>query len=141
MKGKIFTLDEAQKTLPLVRAIVRDVMGRYTSLRTRLKELRIGRDAFLAATSTDPRRDLPPDIADIVDDLRSYVEELESLGCFLKDPEIGLVDFYGELGGEIVYLCWRFGEDRIRFWHGLHTGYSGRQPIPRTAPMAETKTR
>ena len=130
MKGKIFTLDEAQRTLPLVQAIVRDVMDRYATLRSRLKELRIGRDAFLAATSTDPRRDLPPDIADIVDDLRNYVEELEGLGCFLKDPEIGLVDFYGEVGPDIVYFCWRYGEARIRYYHGLHSGYSGRQLIP-----------
>jgi hypothetical protein len=139
MKGKIFTVVEAQNTLPLVRVIVRDVMDRYTVLRTRLKELRIGRDAFLAATSTDPRRDLPPDIADIVDDLRSYVEELEGLGCFLKDPEIGLVDFYGEVNGEIVYLCWRHGEDRLRYYHGLHSGYSARQLLPPTSVLAATK--
>ena len=139
MKGKIFTVEEARKTLPLVRAIVRDVMDRYATLRARLKELRIGRDAFLAATSTDPRRDLPSDVADIVDDLRQYVEELEGLGSFLKDPEIGLVDFYGELGGEIVYFCWRWGEDTIESWHGLHSGYSGRQPIPTESPVGLTR--
>ena len=138
MKGKIFTYEEAQKTLPLVEAIARDVMDRYATLRARLKELRIGRDAFLAATSTDPRRDLPPDIADIVDDLRTYVEELENLGCFLKDPEIGLVDFYGEVEGEIVYFCWRYGEERIRYYHGLHAGYSGRKLIPAAAILTSS---
>lgn len=140
MKGKIFTVEDARKTLPLVRSIVSDVMDRYATLRARLKELRIGRDAFLAATSTDPRRDLPSDVADIVDDLRNYVEELERLGCFLKDPEIGLVDFYGEINGEIVYLCWRSGEDTIRFWHGLHSGYSGRQPIPAATEVGVPQT-
>jgi len=140
MKGKIFTIEEARRALPLVRSIVSDVIDRYATLRARLKELRIGRDAFLAATSTDPRRDLPPDVADIVDDLRNYVEELEELGCFLKDPEIGLVDFYGEIEGEIVYLCWRCGEETIRYWHGLHSGYSGRRPIPATAEVATSKT-
>ena len=130
MKGKIFTLDEAERALPLVRSIVMDVMDRYSTLRARLKELQIGRDAFLAATSTDPRRDLPSDVADIVDELRGYVEELEGLGCFLKDPEIGLVDFYGEIGGEIVYFCWRHGEERVGYWHGLYAGYAGRKPIP-----------
>ncbi len=140
MKGKIFTVEEARAALPLVRSIVSDVIDRYATLRARLKELRIGRDAFLAATSTDPRRDLPPDVADIVDDLRNYVEELEALGCFLKDPEIGLVDFYGEIDGEIVYLCWRSGEDTIRYWHGLHSGYSGRRPIPATVGVATSST-
>jgi hypothetical protein len=72
-----------------------------------------------------------------VDDLRSYVEELENLGCFLKDPEIGLVDFYGEVGGEIVYYCWRHGEGRIRYYHGLHAGYSSRQLIPSTDTVEE----
>ncbi len=139
MKGKIFTLDEAERALPLVKSIVKDVMDRYSTLRSRLKELQIGRDAFLAATSTDPRRDLPNDVADVVDELRSYVEELEGLGCFLKDPEIGLVDFYGEIGGEIVYFCWRYGEDKVAYWHGLYAGYAGRKPIPaEVAAVAQT---
>ena len=27
-------------------------------------------------------------------------------------------------------LCWRYGEKRIRFWHGLDEGFGGRKAIP-----------
>ena len=57
------------------------------------------------------------------------MQQLEDLGCLLKDLTTGLVDFYGTRRGELVFLCWKLGEDRIRFWHGLDEGYTGRQPL------------
>ena len=52
------------------------------------------------------------------------------LGGMPKDLATGLVDFPFLLEGEEVNLCWRFGEKRIRFWHGLDEGFAGRKPIP-----------
>ena len=48
---------------------------------------------------------------------------------FLKDPRTGLVDFRSVRDGRVVYLCWRLGEDRIRYWHDLDAGFAGRQPL------------
>ena len=45
-----------------------------------------------------------------------------------------LLDFPSRLNNEDVYLCWRLGEDRIRFYHRQDEGFSGRKPIdPRDA--------
>lgn len=59
----------------------------------------------------------------------ALTRELEELGVELKDPESGLIDFYHERDGEIVYLCYRLGEPDIAWWHTLDGGFAGRRPI------------
>ena len=61
--------------------------------------------------------------------LRQGIEEVQAFGCVLKDLEMGLVDFPAVRDGAEVYLCWRLGEDRIGFWHGIDEGYAGRKPL------------
>lgn len=61
--------------------------------------------------------------------LREGVEELARLDVILRDPEVGLVDFPAERDGEPVYLCWRLGESEIAYFHGEHSGFSGRRPL------------
>ncbi len=66
--------------------------------------------------------------------LRSAIERIHATGCIVKDLDIGLLDFPSRLNNEDVYLCWRLGEDRIRFYHRQDEGFSGRKPIdPRDA--------
>lgn len=66
--------------------------------------------------------------------IRSAVERIHATGCVVKDIEIGLLDFPSRINGQDVFLCWRLGEDRIRFYHSMDEGFSGRKPIdPRDA--------
>lgn len=58
-------------------------------------------------------------------------EQLENLGCILKDVDLGLVDFPHQFQGREVFLCWRLGEKQIRSWHGLGSGFDSRKPIIR----------
>ena len=62
--------------------------------------------------------------------LTRIVDELGELGVQVKDPDEGLVDFPALRRGETVLLCWKLGEDEIRYWHGLEDGYAGRRPLP-----------
>lgn len=62
--------------------------------------------------------------------LRAGLAELLATGGVPKDLELGLVDFLGLVRGREVNLCWRYGEKRIRFWHGLDEGFGGRKAIP-----------
>jgi hypothetical protein len=57
------------------------------------------------------------------------LEQIHAIGCVVKDLESGLVDFPALLKDEEVYLCWRLGEDRIRYYHRQDEGFSGRKPI------------
>ena len=57
------------------------------------------------------------------------IEKLEDMGCLIKDIEIGLVDFYSKFENKDIFLCWKFGEKRIKFWHEVDSGYDGRRHI------------
>jgi hypothetical protein len=65
----------------------------------------------------------------LAESLRSALERISSTGCVVKDLEIGLLDFPALINNEEVYLCWRLGEERIRFWHRQDEGFTARKPI------------
>ena len=61
--------------------------------------------------------------------MKSNLERILSTGCVIKDLEVGLLDFPAIIDNEEVYLCWKLGEDRIRFYHRQDEGFSGRKPL------------
>ncbi len=63
-------------------------------------------------------------------ELARAVDDIVELGVEVKDLDEGLVDFPALHGGETVLLCWRLGEDEIRYWHSLQDGFAGRRPLP-----------
>jgi hypothetical protein len=66
--------------------------------------------------------------------LQAAVTQIHSTGCVVKDLDMGLLDFPARIDNQNVYLCWRLGEDRIRFYHGQDEGFAARKPIdPRDA--------
>lgn len=66
--------------------------------------------------------------------VQAALDEIHATGCIVKDLDVGLLDFPARINEEEVYLCWRLGEDRIRFYHRQDEGFSGRKPIdPRDA--------
>jgi len=128
MRGKIYTLEELDRALPLVRAIVADVMENYARLREVLKGLGLeGRSSALRPEEIV--FDLPPDVRELVDRIRDYVKELGELGLYLRDPATGLVEAYGERGEDIVYFSWKPGEEQVRFYHGLFGSHRERKPV------------
>ncbi|MBI5368004.1 MAG: DUF2203 domain-containing protein [Planctomycetes bacterium] len=128
---KLFTLHEARKMLPLVRSIVRDVLENYAAWFER-------QQAYLQLKGHKDRptpeelargRALDAEMSEIKHRLDSAATELASLGVELKDFETGLVDFRSLREGEEVYLCWKYGEDSLSFWHPLDSGFKGRRPL------------
>ena len=113
-----FTLQQANKALPLVTRIVRDIVNtheRATQLQAKLEE------------STGRESALQSQLDSALEQLQDYVDELGSIGVELKDYESGLIDFPGRHQGRDIYLCWKLGEEKITHWHELHSGYAGRQ--------------
>jgi hypothetical protein len=68
-------------------------------------------------------------VAKTMERLEKEIQTLEDLGCVLKDMTTGLIDFPAVRLGMRVWLCWRLGEERVTFWHGLHEGFAGRKPV------------
>ena len=66
----------------------------------------------------------------LVAEAEATFNQLSQCGAMLKDLESGLVDFYGERAGKLIFLCWRLGEEmRVQHWHTLEGGFAGRQPV------------
>ena len=61
--------------------------------------------------------------------LKEAFEKVSEIGAQVKDLDIGLIDFMTRYRGSDVCLCWKLGEDAIRFWHGADEGFQGRKPI------------
>ena len=61
--------------------------------------------------------------------LDAEVSAVRELGVEVKDVAMGLVDFYAQRDGDIVYLCWQRGEPRVGHWHPLEGGFAGRRPL------------
>ena len=137
MRGKIFTVDEANRMIPLVARIADDIVATYADVKQALQAYEDEKTRAEADESRLPelrRRD--EEVANVLDRFQALIEEIEALGGTVKDYERGLIDFYGEVDGEIVYLCWQRGEEHIRFWHTLDEGFSRRRPLPEKVSAA-----
>ena len=127
MRGKIYTLEELGKALPLVRSIVSDMVSLFERLSKELDRERV--DGTEELTDRDLLRLLSWEARDLVDEVRACVDELSELGIYLRDPHTGLVEAYGEREGENVYYSWKPGEDRVQYWHGLFGSPRERRPV------------
>lgn len=118
-----YTLELANRTLPLVRSIAESV--RDTALE--MEEL------WTSLRGTDPEDTRHTELSNRVREIQArfagLLQELRDLGVELKDPFQGLVDFPAERQGADIWLCWRLGEDTIGHWHELEAGFSGRRPM------------
>lgn len=116
---KYFTPKEAQRTLPLVKQIIRDILNNSFQIRTIVDEL---------GDKANENRE----VKQLADEIRGFINELEEIGCYYKDWNfsIGLVDFPAIINGEDVFLCWRSDEEEIKYYHGMNEGYAGRKEIP-----------
>ena len=126
----IFTVEKANRALPLVRRIVADITAehpRWRDLVARYELVAAG--AKSSAGESAEMISLRQQIDSAAKRISGFVDELEQVGVTLKGFEDGLVDFYGVHDGRLVCLCWREGEDAVRHWHEVEAGFAGRQPI------------
>jgi hypothetical protein len=65
-------------------------------------------------------------------EIEKDVSAIEETGCILRDVDTGVVDFFSIQDGTVVFLCWKKGEDSIRYWHSIREGFAGRQPLARS---------
>ncbi|MDX2060675.1 MAG: DUF2203 domain-containing protein [Gemmatimonadales bacterium] len=130
---RIFTVDEAERTLPLLRRILSDLRVEYDVWREALASYEVlaagtrvetGESEALISARTA--------VTTAADRINGFLLELEAIGCQFKGFEEGLVDFYALRDDRLVYLCWRLGEEHITHWHEVDAGFAGRQPIDLT---------
>ena len=131
--SRYFTLAEAERVLPEVESALRDILFHRSEYQKAHEEMENNtkRIRMAGGSRVDPgahlaikaRRDTSAAA------LRDAAERVEQAGAMIKDVDIGLIDFLSHYQGQAVCLCWKLGEDKIRFWHGLEEGFRGRKPI------------
>jgi hypothetical protein len=129
---RLFTLEEANARLPLVRAIATDLSNLARDLvdrRQRLDALSSGRKMSSTDVYRDELAEMEKGIERDARKLEEYVDELQELGVQAKGALEGLIDFPSLMDGRVVYLCWKLGETEVMHWHELDAGFLGRQPL------------
>src|SRR6478736_1100253 len=117
---RLFTIDQANAMLPLVRAITTDlakVAKGVVERRRRLALLTSGRDLKPGDPYSDELAQMESELERDAVRLQEYVEELRELGVEPKGAVEGLVDFPCKMDGRVVLLCWKLGEPEVLYWH------------------------
>ncbi len=132
-EARIFTLEEAERTLPLLRRILTDLRAEYRTWQD------AGADYELLTAGARAERGESEELlvarramTDSADRISGYLDEIAAIGCLFKGFDAGLVDFYTLREDRLVFLCWRVDEDHITHWHDVESGYAGRQPVDST---------
>ena len=125
----VFTVERANRTLPLVRKIVEDVVRQHRLWREKILELDLVASTARAGEPRERAEELEREAQTLAREIDGFQHELEELGIQLKDRRLGLVDFPSEMNGRPILLCWRLGEPEVQFWHDPDAGYAGRQPL------------
>jgi hypothetical protein len=129
---RLYALEEARAMLPDVIPVVTRLRDAYLELRAISASVAAQRrgasgDGHLLA---DPWSEAGKDRVDVLNAaVHEAAKKLDAWGIEIKDPEKGLIDFYHEREGRVVYLCFHLGEEDIGYWHELAAGFAGRQPL------------
>lgn len=122
---RIFTLSEANRLIPQLErhltaiAQSKDVLGRVKEeVRKASAKANFGGGSYAGRIYITA-----------LEQMSEHLQAVQEMGVLVKDLDMGLCDFPHQMDGRIVYLCWKRGETEIRWWHDLHSGYSGRQPL------------
>ena len=133
---RVFTVQEGDNLIPTLSSKVGDLLIDRSEIERLVAEL--SEELGHEPKSLQPDSSDSSDVAAMKRDLRqrmsSYEQgwnEIEAMGAFVKDPRIGLLDFYGNIEGRLVWLCWRYGEDSLGYYHELNAGYAGRRTLGR----------
>jgi len=132
-KMKTFTLDQAHALLPVLQSLLKRAMEDKKLIQQIEKEFQDARHRILLSGGLQvdapalAHRRAAKDKA--VQDAKDALAEIHAVGVQVKDLDIGLLDFPCAVEDEIVLLCWKYGEEKIQYWHGREEGFKGRKPI------------
>ena len=131
---RVFSIAEVNALLPALSQLVAEQLLEQSVIEQGLGELT--RLTGSSPTTLRAATDDPPEVERRKRELRQRISRYEagwrkvqSWGGVVKDPRAGLVDFYGRIEGKLVWLCWRYGEESVGYYHDLDSGYAGRRPL------------
>lgn len=131
-RSRVFTVEQANARLPLVRVIARDLVTlsrEVVERQQRLEHLTSGREMEAGDPYEDELNHVHRELEKDRRRLRDFAAELEQLGVELKSAVEGIVDFPSRLEGRKVFLCWKLGDAEVLHWHEVGEACANRQPL------------
>jgi len=116
-----FTVEEANRLLPEISKVLEIIQEAH-------RRILAGAEPFRGQARTNGGGEQSDDWK-AMSTMRAGLDRLFDHGIILRDAETGLIDFPSQRDGEEVFLCWRLGEERVAYWHGPESGFSGRRPL------------
>jgi hypothetical protein len=131
--ARTFTPEEANEALVELRPIVE----RMVEHRRNLTAAQVQQAELVTRIAGNGGDMVPSDLHEAADTIQreaaaisDCAERNNAAGAEVKSLEEGLLDFPARRGDEIVLLCWKLGEDEIRYWHRADEGFGGRKSLP-----------
>ena len=132
----LYTPQTANKALPEVKRMFANIVAQKNRVVSLNEELQITIESGGQFERFFKKKQ---ELNTAVSNLYKAIEQLESTGVMIKDVDQGLLDFPSKRFDEEVWLCWKAGEDEIKFWHAKDEGFMGRKPlIPEGFPNTES---
>ncbi|MBT6068206.1 DUF2203 domain-containing protein [Candidatus Peregrinibacteria bacterium] len=124
---KNFTVEEATRSLALIRPIVLDIQGKWA----KVKGLKDECDAIIShnlesSVNLEEKEEL---LDELLKEIERYIEELQDIGVNFRGFEEGIIDFPTKLDSRLIHLCWQLEEETVNHWHEIFEGFQNRKPI------------
>lgn len=128
---KLFSPERANALIPKLEPLIDELLTRRRELAIKLLETdtamhrsgNVKRSRLAGMRSSLP----PPRFAEFKHEIGRLIYRIESLGCIVKDIDLGLIDFPSMREDEPIYLCWKLGEPSVAYWHGIEEGFGARK--------------
>ncbi len=134
MNPKFFTVEEANRLIGFLEATIERIARnkqRFLWLQEEISILKLivecGADSDNSdATELEEKLRVFKAVGKEIEKDKAAINET---GCIVRDEERGLVDFFSIQNNTVVYLCWKKGEEEVRYWHSIHDDFEARQPL------------
>ena len=119
---RTFTLEEANALVPEVRPVLEALRDAHAAMERH-------HDDVMGSVPTNGGGEVHRAFLEASQSAARAQKDLGDRGIIVRDPSTGLIDFPAIRDGELVYLCWKLGEDAIGWWHPPEAGFAGRRPL------------
>ncbi len=120
---RYFTLEEANAVLEEILPDIEDLMA----IRNRIVEIRPELESGLEKALGNGGSRATGELLGLMSRASQLVGQIQGTGALMKDLDRGLLDFPSDRDGQVVFLCWQYGEPSITYWHDIEAGFTGRQ--------------
>ncbi len=124
MPEKFYSVEEANALLAKLKPLLQRIRDTQQAL-AQDKTLAVVREKAAHNGGGLPGRHL----SELTKTLDRDLRQLQEWGIVLRDPSIGLIDFFHQREGETVFLCWQLGEASVEWWHPVQGGIAGRKHL------------